>query len=104
MIYDMRIYTANAGKERAMIDRFTGIVMPIFARLGIEVVTVYETREDAPRLAYITRFNDAGHRDAAWDAFKGDQEWAAAKAASETDGPLLMKQDILVMDQLPSVA
>lgn len=100
MIYDMRIYTAHPGKERAMIDRFTNVVIPIFARIGIEVVTVYETEDDAPKLIYVTRFADEATRAKAWDAFKADGEWVDAKAASETGGPLLKQQDVFLMKEL----
>lgn len=100
MIYDMRIYTGHPGKERAMIDRFTNVVVPIFGRLGIEVVTFYETLDAAPKLIYVTRFKDEAERASAWDAFKTDADWADAKAASETGGPLLKQQDISVMRQL----
>ncbi len=98
MIYDMRIYTAHPGKERAMIDRFTIVVVPIFTRLGIEVITVYETQEDAPKLIYITRFAGESERSSAWNAFKTDPGWLDAKASSETEGgPLLKQQETLVM-------
>ncbi len=101
MIYDMRIYTARPGKERAMIDRFTNVVIPIFTRIGIDVVAVYETKGEAPKLIYVTRFDDEAAWTKAWDAFKLDAQWASAKAASETDGPLLKQQDISVMRDIP---
>lgn len=100
MIYDMRIYTAHPGKERAMIDRFCNVVVPIFRRLGVELVSVYETQDDAPKLVYVTRFKDSATRAAAWDAFKLDAEWADAKAASEHNGPLLKHQEISVMNHI----
>jgi len=103
MIYDMRIYTAHSGKERAMIDRFVNVVVPIFSRLGIDVVNIYETQEDAPRLVYVTRFECEEDRATAWNAFKMDAEWGDAKAASEWNGPLLKHQEISVLKQLVAV-
>ena len=40
---------------------------------------------------------DANARKKAWAAFGADADWAAAKAASEIDGPLLKSQVISVL-------
>ncbi|MFD1198059.1 NIPSNAP family protein [Brucella gallinifaecis] len=98
MIYDMRVYTAHPGKEQALSKRFVQHVLPIFERLGIAVVSIFETRVPAPKLIYITRFTDEATREKAWNAFKTDADWLAVKAASEMDGPLLAQQEIHAMN------
>jgi hypothetical protein len=45
----------------------------------------------------MTRFADEDARKNAWAAFGADAEWAAAKAASEIDGPLLKSQVVSVL-------
>jgi len=92
MIYELKKYTANAGRAEALKQRFEAATMPIFKRLGIEVVHCW-TEPGAPDVFYyLTRFPSAEARDAALQAFGADPEWKAAKAASETDGPLLAGQ------------
>ena len=92
MIYELKKYTANPGKAKALKQRFEAHTLPIFKRLGIEVVHCW-TEPDAPdAFYYLTRFASTDARDAALKAFGADPEWKAAKAASETDGPLLGSQ------------
>jgi hypothetical protein len=80
LIYEIRVYEAAEGKADAMRRRFLDI-------------------EDG-RLTYMTRFADEDARRKAWAAFGADAEWAAAKAASETDGPLLKSQVVSVLSPM----
>jgi hypothetical protein len=50
----------------------------------------------------MTRFKDEDARKKAWASFAADPEWAAVKAASETDGALLKHQTISVLS--PAIA
>ncbi|MDR7093223.1 NIPSNAP family protein [Hydrogenophaga laconesensis] len=92
MIYELKQYTPHAGKSVALRERFVKSTMPIFSRVGVKVVAVFTPDESAGELWYITAFESAAARDAAWEAFSSDTEWKAVKAASETDGPLLASQ------------
>jgi hypothetical protein len=92
MIYELKKYMPAAGKSTALKERFAKATMPIFARIGIHVEHVFESPAEPEALYYITRFETAEQRDTAWKAFGADAEWKAAKAASETDGPLLGSQ------------
>lgn len=100
MIHEIRTYVPHEGKAEALRVRFLDKVRPIFARLGIDLVASYSDAETPDELVYLTRFPDMAARDAAWDAFKTDAEWAATKAASETDGPLLKSQRIQLLHLL----
>ncbi|MDB5799054.1 MAG: hypothetical protein JWP36_2956 [Paucimonas sp.] len=92
MIYELKKYVPNAGKSQALKDRFEKVTLPIFARIGIKVEHVFENPAEPEALYYMTSFASTEARDAAWKAFGADAEWKAAKAASETDGPLLGSQ------------
>lgn len=100
MIYDLRIYTPHEGKAEALKRRFVDQVLPIFARIGIEVVERLEPAAGAGEFWYLTRFADEQARETAWNAFKNDPEWLAIKAASEVEGPLLKEQDIRLFQGL----
>jgi hypothetical protein len=92
MIYEFKTYRASAGCVEALKKRFAQKTLPIFARLGIEVVHCWTSDEEPDAFFYMVRFPSADARKAAWAAFAADGEWKAAKAASEVSGPLLASQ------------
>ncbi len=98
MIYEIRIYEAAEGKADAMRRRFCDhVATQFFPRHGIELVGVFTTPDEDGRLTYMTRFGDEDARKKAWASFATDPEWAALKASSETDGPLLKNQSVSVL-------
>ncbi|KIZ47853.1 MULTISPECIES: NIPSNAP family protein [Rhodopseudomonas] len=98
MLYEIRIYEAVDGRGEAMRKRFQDVVAAkFFPRHGIELVGAFVAPDEDGRLTYMTRFADEAARKAAWAAFGADSEWAAAKKASEVDGPLLKTQTISVL-------
>ncbi len=103
MIYEIRVYEAVEGKADAMRRRFLDVVAAkFFPRHRIELIGVFTAQTEDGRLTYMTRFADEDARKKAWADFGADPEWAAAKTASETDGPLLKNQLISVL--LPATA
>jgi hypothetical protein len=98
LIYEIRVYEAAEGKADAMRRRFLDVVVTrFFPRHGIELLGAFTAPTEDGRLTYMTRFADEDARKKAWAAFGVDPEWAAAKAASETDGPLLKSQVISIL-------
>lgn len=98
MIYEIRIYEAAEGCAAAMRRRFLNeVAAKFFPRHGIELLGAFTTPDDDGRLTYMTRFADEDARKRAWASFGADPEWAAVKAASETNGPLLKSQVVSVL-------
>ncbi len=103
MIYEIRVYEAAEGRADAMRRRSAdSVATTFFPRHGIELVGAFTAPVDDGRLTYMTRFNDEDARKKAWASFAADPEWAATKAASETDGPLLKHQIVSVLS--PAIA
>ncbi|WP_291686310.1 NIPSNAP family protein [Bradyrhizobium sp.] len=103
MIYEIRIYEAADGCADAMRRRFRdNVATKFFPRHGIELVGAFTAPAEDGRLTYMTRFADEDARKKAWASFAADPEWAALKAATETDGPLLKNQNISVLS--PAIA
>ncbi len=103
MIYEIRIYEAAEGRADAMRRRFRDkVATTFFPRHGIELVGAFTAPAEDGRLTYMTRFADEDARKKAWAAFAADPEWAALKAATETDGPLLKNQTVSVL--APAIA
>ena len=92
MIHELKRYEATPGNEQALRDRFGKMTMPIFRRLGINVLHCWQADDEKQSFYYLVSFPDEAARQAAWQAFGSDAEWKAAKAASETAGPLLASQ------------
>jgi heme-degrading monooxygenase HmoA len=92
MIYELREYVATPGAAEALHARFADHTLGLFEKHGLEVLGVWTDPADADRIVYLLRFADEQARDQAWAAFKGDPNWQAVKAASETAGPLLAEQ------------
>ena len=92
MIHELKRYVAHEGKTEAMQRRFAEVSMPIFKRLGIDVVQCWTAPAEPGVFYYLVRFDDEAASERAWAAFGADAQWKAAKAASEKDGPLLASQ------------
>jgi hypothetical protein len=103
LIYEIRVYDAVEGRAEAMRRRFADhVATRFFPRHGIELVGAFTAPDEDGRLTYMTRFADEAARKQAWASFAADPEWAAVKAASEPDGPLLKSQTVSVLS--PAIA
>lgn len=90
-VFEIRTYTAAPGKIEALKQRFSLHTLGFFARHNMEVVAFFEPLEGDDILVYILAFKDDAAANDAWSGFSSDPEWAAAKASTETDGPLTTK-------------
>ncbi len=91
MLYELRVYEHAEGCADRVRARFEAEVAPRFPLHGIELVGAF-TDADTGMLTYLTRFADKTAAEKAWASFGNDSDWKAAKAASEVDGPLVLKQ------------
>lgn len=94
-VYELRIYTCEAGKLGALNDRFKNHTMQIFEKHGIKNIAYWTPitgQDESPRLIYIIRHDSREAAEASWDAFRADPEWkAVAKASREAHGKILAK-------------
>ena len=103
LIYEIRVYEAAEGRADAMRRRFyDDVATRFFPRHGIELLGAFTASVDDGRLTYMTRYANEDARKKAWASFAADPEWAAVKAASETDGLLLKNQIVSVLS--PAIA
>lgn len=94
MIYELRTYTAAPGKLARLHERFRAVTLRQFEKHGMHVVGFWETvasEGEQPQLVYVLAFPSQAAGEAAWTAFRADEEWVRAKAASEHDGLLAEK-------------
>lgn len=94
-LYEMRIYVTNEGKLDALLARFRDHTCKLFEKYGIENIGYWvpvEKEDGADNtLIYIIAHKSREGAKAAWDAFREDPEWKAARAASEAKGKILAK-------------
>ena len=92
MLYEHRVYEAMPGKLPALNNRFRTVTLGFFEKHGIKVIGFWEELVGTSnRLNYIIAFDDMAHREQAWNAFQSDPEWAAARAGTEKEGPLVAR-------------
>ncbi len=100
MIYELRTYWAAPGKLTAMHQRFANHTDALFRKHGMTVIAYWSPvggRELHGDLVYLLGYASQTARDAAWDAFRGDDAWKNAKADSEKDGVLVERVDSVMM-------
>ena len=91
-VYEMRIYSFNAGKKDDLLNRFRNHTLRLFKKHGIESIGYWLPLDQADqRLHFLLRYPSREAREASWKAFMADPDWQAAYKASEAAGPILAK-------------
>lgn len=97
-VYEMRTYYAAEGKLEALNKRFREHTVKLFEKHGITNIGYFEPTENPERqLIYFLAYPSREAREASWKAFQADSDWQKAKAASEVDGKLVAKVDVLFL-------
>ena len=106
MIYELRCYVPHPGKMEALLARFRDHTQALFAKFGARSVGYWVALPTADRpgtsgrdgeLWYMLEFKDNEHRTSSIAAFSASDEWAALRAATEADGPLIAEHTIRVL-------
>jgi hypothetical protein len=100
-IFELRTYRSSPGNLGALSDRFRDNTIALFAEHGIGVTGFWIAPDaDDPTtgtLVYVCEFANREVADAAWVAFRSDERWLSARAASEVNGPLTSSVESLFM-------
>lgn len=93
-VFEIRTYTAAAGRLADLNARFRNHTMKLFERHGMKNIA-YWVPQDGPRssdtLVYVLAHRSRQAADKSWESFRQDPEWQKVKAASEANGPLVTK-------------
>jgi hypothetical protein len=93
--FELRTYTAAPGKLDALNARFRNHTVGFFRKHGMEVVGFWVPTDKeggaGEKLIYLLSHKSRAAADASWRAFRADQDWLAARKASEVEGPLTAK-------------
>lgn len=91
LIHELRVYRCVTGRLPALLKRFEGTTLALWAKHGIRqagfwTVMVGESNQD---LYYLLQWESLAEREKKWTAFMSDPEWIAKRAESERDGPIV---------------
>ena len=98
-VFELRIYTAAAGKIDALNARFRQHTNRLFEKHGMTIIGFWMPMRQEPseqkggedKLIYILAYPSKEAADKSWKAFRDDPDWQKARAESEKDGSLLAK-------------
>lgn len=100
VVLEVRAYLAVAGREERLARRFAEGTFALLDAHGIEVVAFGRDEADPRRLTYVVRWPDAAAMERGWKAFAADEQWAALKAETEGDGPLIERIDRQILREI----
>lgn len=91
MIYEMRLYRCVPMRLPALLKRFQSGTLKLWERHGIRPAGFFTTviGESNNDLTYFLAWESMAEREQKWTAFMNDPEWAALRAESEKDGPIV---------------
>jgi hypothetical protein len=86
-LFEIRTYTANEGKLHHLDARFEDFTIRLFEKHGMENIGYFHPMADqegaGQTLVYFLAHESEDSRKAGFDGFRVDEEWQAARAASE---------------------
>jgi hypothetical protein len=88
MVYELRTYRIPGGRMPDILNRFETITFNLFDKHSIQVVGFW-TRTDVNELVYICKYESEEAMEKAWDAFRADPDWIAARDKTEANGPIV---------------
>lgn len=105
MLYELRDYEIVPGRMKAIVDRFHDVTLALFKKHGIRTLMFWEpVIGTSNHLIYLLEWNNLAEREQRMDAFAGDPEWVAAKAASEKEGQIVARVTNTILREIPSLS
>jgi hypothetical protein len=91
-VYELRTYTAPAGKLDALEARFRDHTEAIFKKHNIKAIGYWVPIDNKNNeMIYIVDHKSKEDATKNWAAFQADDEWKKVRAESEAGGPLTTK-------------
>ncbi|MEC8410616.1 MAG: NIPSNAP family protein [Planctomycetota bacterium] len=93
-VYELRIYTTNAGKLDNLNARFRNHTVQLFNKHGMESIGYWvptDGEKSKNTLIYVLKHESREAAKASWSAFIQDPEWKKVAKESQVDGPILAK-------------
>jgi hypothetical protein len=103
MIYELRTYTAMAGRLPDLHTRFAEITLGLFKKHGIQMVGFWtnEIGGSNDQLIYMLAYESLADREQKWGAFIADPDRLAKFAETEKNGPLVRRLTAQILRPTP---
>jgi len=97
--YELRTYTAVAGRLPALHARFRNHTVRLFEKHGMKLIGFWTPVDKENTLVYVIQHDSPDAATKSWAAFRADPDWIKAKKASEDEagGPLTEKVESVFM-------
>jgi hypothetical protein len=93
MLYELRRYETFGHNRAALYRRFEEHTTGLFDRHGFRQVGYFETAiGDGPDLVYLLGWENLNERQAGWEAFNHDPDWAEVRARTTAEHGLLVNR------------
>jgi hypothetical protein len=97
-LFELRVYYAAPGKLDALNARFRDHTVKLFEKHGMQNIAYWTPVENTNnQLLYLLAYPNREAREASWKAFGADPAWQAAYKASEVNGRLVTKADVIFL-------
>lgn len=100
-VIEIRTYRAQPGRRDELTELLQTRVFKLHADIGIRVLGVFPSADDADTLVWLRAFPDAASRDAMTKAFYGSAEWTDDLAGVVL--PLIADHTVVLLDDAPSL-
>jgi len=100
-VFELRIYTAAAGKIDALNARFRQHTNRLFEKHGMTIIGFWspiDEKQAEEKLIYILAFPSKEDADKSWKAFRDDPDWKKVREESEKDGKLVEKVESVYLN------
>ncbi len=97
-VFEMRTYITHEGKLDDLQARFRNHTTKFFEKHGMTNVGYWVPRDQPNTLVYILSYPSKEAATKAWEGFRKDEGWIAARTASEANGPIVAKVISVFMD------
>jgi hypothetical protein len=101
-VFELRTYTANAGKAPGMHKRFREHTCELFKKHGMDLIgfwTPIDERDGkSTKLVYLLAFPSREAAKKAWAEFGADPEWQRVYKESHKDGEIVAKVESVFLE------
>ena len=97
-VFEMRTYYTHDGKLDDLQARFRNHTTKFFEKHGMTNIGYWVPRDQPNTLVYVLAYPSREAATKAWDGFRKDEGWIAARTASEANGPIVAKVVSVFMD------
>lgn len=103
MVYELRIYHQNPGKQADIHTRFRDHTLGLFQKYGVGTYDFWDDATGAERIYYINKFDQQEDRAKTFDKMQAAPDWKAVLEESHRNGPIVEKVDNLYLYRIRGI-